>query len=296
MATSVTVRVPAKVNLHLSVGPLRADGFHDLTTVFHAVSLHDDVVAAPADGLSCVVRGEGAQTLTTGADNLAVRAAAALARSVGVEPAVALELVKGIPVAGGMAGGSADAAGALVACDALWQTGTSREDLLTIAAELGSDVPFCLLGGTALGTGRGEQVTPVLVQGEYHWVFALAGFELSTPRVYAEHDASPPTEGPGPDGVLSALRSGDAVALGRALHNDLQAAALRLRPALRRTLDAGLEAGALGAVVCGSGPTCAFLARSRSDAVALAAALSAEGVCRSVRSASGPVPGARVLA
>jgi 4-diphosphocytidyl-2-C-methyl-D-erythritol kinase len=288
--------VPGKVNLHLSVGPRRPDGYHDVTTVLQAVSLYDDVTAVGGqDEITCTVAGEGSGELPTDSDNLAVAAALRLAVVAGVTSGVRLDLLKGIPVAGGMAGGSADAAGALVACDALWHTNVGREELDRLAATLGSDVPFALHGGSALGVGRGEQVSPVLARGQFHWVFALAERGLSTASVYAEHDRGDPRPERGPDGVLAALRAADTVALGRALHNDLEAAALRLRPSLRRTLDAGLERGALGAVVSGSGPTCAFLVASRGDAVALAAGLSGAGVCRGVRTAHGPVPGARVV-
>lgn len=299
----VTVRVPAKLNLHLAVGGRRPDGFHELTTVFQAVSLFDDVTAAPGPGITVEVSGEGASDVPLDDGNLAVRAARLLAEHAHADAAAHLTLHKGIPVAGGMAGGSADAAGALVACDALWATGLSREELAGLAAELGSDVPFVLHGGTALGTGRGERLTPVLGTGTYHWVLALAGGGLTAAEVYAEHDRSPAQRRrPGtvrrddlPDGVLAALRSGDPVALAGALHNDLQVAALRLRPGLRRVLDAGDELGALAGLVSGSGPTIALLARSASDAIVLAAALSAAGVCRTVRRASGPVAGARVV-
>ena len=295
----VTVRAPAKVNLHLSVGRLRGDGFHELTTVFHAVGLYDELDARPADALTVTVIGEGAEDVPTDGSNLAVRAAALLGLETGNRPDVALTIRKGIPVAGGCAGGSADAAAALVACDALWGTALSRADLAELGARLGSDVPFSIHGGTALGTGRGEQLTPVLGHGTYSWVLALVTGGLSTPDVYAELDRQRES---GPVGVvsdtsrvLSALRSGDAVALGHALSNDLQPAALALRPDLRRLLDTGSDLGALGAVVSGSGPTVAFLARSDDHAVALAAALAGQGVCRSVRRADGPVPGARVV-
>jgi len=295
----VTVRVPAKINLHLAVGPRRDDGYHELTTVYQAVSLHDDITASSFSGLRVTMRGEGADAVPTDDSNLAVRAAQALAAYAGVEPAVHLEILKGIPVAGGMAGGSADAAGALLACDALWGTRLERAQLVEVAAGLGSDVPFCLLGGTALGTGRGEQLTQVLAKGSYHWVLALAESGLSTPAVYAELDrlraSSDPRLAPASDRVLTALRRGSPAELGRALTNDLQAAALALRPQLRLVLEAGRDLGALGAAVSGSGPTCAFLVASGEDAVALAAALAGAGVCRTVRRAHGPVGGARTI-
>lgn len=307
--SSVIVRTPAKVNLHLGVGDVRADGFHELVNVFQAVSLTDDVTArAPDDdGVTLAVTGEYVRGVPLDRRNLAVRAAHALAEHAGVPAEVALQLRKQIPVAGGMAGGSADAAAALVACDALWGTRASRDDLQTVAATLGADVPFALVGGTAVGRGMGEQLTPALARGEFHWVFAVASTGLSTVKVYAEFDrlrngSRPAPDGPGgsehpvePDALMSALASGDEVALGRALHNDLQPAAVSLRPTLRRTLAAGRELGAIGALVSGSGPTCAFLAHSADHAVDLAVELASAGVCRVVRRARGPVPGARVV-
>ncbi len=297
---SVTVRAPAKVNLQLSVGALRPDGFHDLVNVFHAVALYDDVTARPGRGGPTVtVSGESAEQVPTDESNLAVRAALALADAAGVAPDVELHIAKGIPVAGGMAGGSADAAAALVACDALWGTRLERGDLHEIAEGLGADVPFALLGGTAVGLGTGTHLTPALARGRFAWVFALAEGGLSTPEVFAEYDRQ--VEGrilPEPrmsDALMTALRAGDAVALGQALANDLQRPALALRPRLQFTLDVGIEHGALGALVSGSGPTCAFLARDESHALDLAVALSAAGVCRTVRRADGPVHGARIL-
>lgn len=295
----VTVRVPAKVNLHLAVADRRPDGYHELVTVFHAVSLFDEVTARPAGRLSVSIRGEGADELPADETNLAARAAVLLARRAGVAPAVRLELTKAIPVAGGLAGGSADAAGALVACDALWRTALARDELAELAAELGSDVAFALAGGTELGTGRGERLTPVLAPGQWHWVLAVSDAGLSTPAVYAELDRlreAGATDRIGPvEPLLEALRSTEPHRVAGLLANDLQAAALTLRPALRQTLRAGVELGALGALVSGSGPTCAFLAGSHDRAVRLAAALAGAGVARTVRVAYGPVPGARVV-
>lgn len=293
------MRAPAKVNLHLSVGRRRDDGFHDLTTVFQAVGLYDDVELRRADALSCTVTGESADQVPTDDTNLAVRAVRLMAEHTGNAPDLAVRISKGIPVAGGCAGGSADAAAALVACDALWGTGLAKDELAALAARLGSDVPFALHGGTALGTGRGEQLTPVLGQGTYSWVLALSDGGLSTPEVYAQLDRQRETGPVGvvtdPADVLSALRQGDAVALGRALGNDLQPAALALKPALRLLLETGRDLGALGALVSGSGPTVALLARDEGHAVALASALAGQGVCRTVKRADGPVSGARVV-
>ena len=299
---SVTVRVPAKVNLHLSVGLARDDGYHELVTVFHAVGLWDDVVATmpKRPGITIEVIGEGQGVVPVDASNLAWRAAQLVAAEAGIEPAVHLQLRKGIPVAGGMAGGSADAAAALVACDALWDLGIAKARLHELAAQLGSDVPFALHGGTAIGTGRGEQLTPVLSRGEFQWVFALAEGGLSTPAVYAECDrlreGATVLEPYVSDMLMQALRAGDAVLLGKALHNDLQPAALSLRPSLRQVLEVGEEYGALGGLVSGSGPTCAFLVSGDEASIDLAVALSASGTCRTVKRATGAVPGARVVA
>ena len=296
----VVARAPAKLNLHLTSGPRREDGYHELTTVFHAVSLHDELTVEPAGALSLTITGEGAGELPVDSSNLAVKAVRLLAQETGHDPSVAMTLHKGIPVAGGCAGGSADAAAALVACDALWGTALSKDELSALGARLGSDVPFSLHGGTALGTGRGERLTPVLAHGSYAWVLALAAGGLSTPAVFGELDrqreAGTPAVAGDPAGVLAALRSGSSVALGAALSNDLQAPALTLRPGLRRLLDTGLELGALGGIVTGSGPTVAFLAPGVGAARDLAAALTSHDVCRSVRVAIGPVPGASVVA
>ncbi len=299
--STVRVRVPAKVNLHLGVGPARRDGFHELVTVFQAVDIYDTVTASPAVGLEIAVHGEGADEVPADERNLAWRAAVLLAEAAEVAPNVRLEITKSIPVAGGMAGGSADAAAALIACAELWQTGSTRDGLATLAGRLGSDVAFPLVGGTALGTGRGELLTPALATGTFHWVFALASFGISAGDAYRELDrlrtatrAARPIGSP--DAVLDALRAGDPHRLAPVLGNDLQPAVLSLSPGLRRTLAAGRELGALAGIVSGSGPTCAFLTADADAATRLAAALAADGVCRTARVASGPVPGARVVA
>lgn len=296
---SVTVRVPAKVNVQLAVGAARPDGFHDLANVFLAVGLYDEVTVAPAETLRITCAGPDAGQVPLDASNLAARAATALAARYGIAPDVHIHIDKDIPVAGGMAGGSADGAGALLACDALWSTGASRDELLGICAELGSDVPFSLTGGAALGTGRGERLTPVEVGGAFHWVFAVADGGLSTPAVYREFDRlTAGTRVPEPvasDALLDALRTGDAKALAGAVSNDLQAPALSLRPSLADTLAAGTGAGALAALVSGSGPTTAFLTEDEATAREVAAALTASGTCRTARTAASPAPGATVL-
>jgi 4-diphosphocytidyl-2-C-methyl-D-erythritol kinase len=317
---AVTVRVPAKINLQLSVGPPRADGYHDLVTVFHAVSLFDEVTATNATRDRVTVSGEGASQVPADGDNLALRAVTALRTVIPGGPGVHIAIAKRIPVAAGLAGGSADAAGALVACNELWEAGLTQPELADIAGTVGSDVAFALLGGTAVGRGRGEQLTPALAPATpYHWVLALADGQLSTPAVYAALDKQRAARagrpgapddrgaagGPGSPGgagepvldaaLMSALRAGHASQVGRVLSNDLQPAALSLFPALRKTLAAGLELGALGALVSGSGPTCVFLAANAKRATDLAVSLSGAGVCRSVARVTGPVPGAAVV-
>ncbi|MDJ0394005.1 4-(cytidine 5'-diphospho)-2-C-methyl-D-erythritol kinase [Rhodococcus sp. G-MC3] len=295
----VVVRAPSKVNLHLSVGDLREDGYHELTTVFQALSLSDEVSVVPSQGLRVIVKGADAKSVPTDERNLVWKAAVLLADAVGREPLVEITIGKGIPVAGGMAGGSSDAAATLVALDAMWKLELSRGELTDLAAKLGSDVPFVLHGGTAVGTGRGEKLLPVLSRNSFHWVLALAKGGLQTPAVFTELDelrvkGTPPRLGE-PDALMQALVSGDAHALAPLLGNDLQVAAVSLLPQLRRTLRAGVAAGALAGIVSGSGPTCAFLCADSDAAVSVGAELSGAGVCRTVRVASGPVPGARVV-
>ncbi|WP_432483368.1 4-(cytidine 5'-diphospho)-2-C-methyl-D-erythritol kinase [Kineococcus esterisolvens] len=303
---AVTARAPAKVNLLLEVGPRRDDGYHDLVTVFQALDLTEDVTATAADGFSVEVEGAGGVDVTgvpLDERNLALRAALLLAERAGVRGGARLTVRKGVPVAGGMAGGSADAAAALVACDALWRTHLGLEALGELAAELGADVPFCLHGRTAVGTGRGDRLVPVLTAAPFHWVLVLAGRGLSTPAVFAECDRLREVSGePVPEAdagerlraVEAALRTGDPAALAAALANDLQEAACSLAPELVGTLAAGAEAGALAGLVSGSGPTVALLAASAPDARRLAAALR-PALGERVRTATGPVPGARVL-
>jgi 4-diphosphocytidyl-2-C-methyl-D-erythritol kinase len=295
------VRVPAKINLQLSVGPPRADGYHDLVTVFHAVSLFDEVSVTPADSDSVLVTGEGANLVPADGDNLALRAVNAMRAAVpGIDEPVRVAIKKRIPVAAGLAGGSADAAGALIACNELWAAGLTQQQLCEIAADVGSDVAFAVLGGTAVGRGRGEQLTQALVpNAQYHWVLAFADGQLSTPSVYAKTDElrGDAAAIPAPDldaTLMAALRAGDPVRVGKALGNDLQPAALALFPALRKTLDTGREFGALGALVSGSGPTCLFLARDAAHAREIAVSLTGTGSCRAVAVASGPVAGAGI--
>ena len=299
---SVTVRVPAKVNLQLSVGPRESDGYHNLVSVFQAVSIFDEVTLTKShagSGVTISITGEQTHGVPEDDSNLAVKAAKLVGERFDFDVDVHIEVKKSIPVAGGMAGGSADAAGTLVAMDALYRLEISREELFALGAELGSDVPFMISGGTAVGTGRGDQLTAALSRGTYHWVFALSTVGLSTPSVYAECDrmraeyevADPKVS----DTLMQSLLAGDAEAVGKSLHNDLQAPACSLRPALSLVLEVGRDYGALGALVSGSGPTVAFLVTDEEAGLDLAVALTASGVVGSVARATGPVHGARLI-
>jgi 4-diphosphocytidyl-2-C-methyl-D-erythritol kinase len=296
---SVTVRVPGKVNVYLGVGPREFSGYHELATIFQAVGIYDEVTVSAADSLTISGLGAFADRIPTDETNLAWKAAELVARACGEEPNVHIQIDKSIPIAAGMAGGSADAAATLVACDTYWNAGIPRDQLDAMAATLGSDVPFMLHGGCALGVGRGDVLSPVMIRGSFHWVFATFDEGLSTAQIYEktdelrglEFEAEPevPTE------LLSALARGDAPALGRLLHNDLQLAATTSRPQLGRVLEQGIDYGALGAIVSGSGPTCAFLVRDESSAIDLVVALKASGLVDDVLRTHGPVHGARVI-
>jgi len=296
---SVTVRVPGKVNVYLGVGPREFSGYHELATIFQAVGIYDEVTVSAADSLKISGLGAFADQIPTDETNLAWKAAQLVARACGEDPNIHIQIDKSIPIAAGMAGGSADAAATLVACDTYWNAGIPRDQLDAMAATLGSDVPFMLHGGCALGVGRGDVLSPVMIRGSFHWVFATFDEGLSTAQIYEktdemrglEFEAEPevPTE------LLSALARGDAPALGRLLHNDLQLAATTSRPQLGRVLEQGIDYGALGAIVSGSGPTCAFLVRDESSAIDLVVALKASGLVDDVLRTHGPVHGARVI-
>ncbi|MEY5144985.1 MAG: hypothetical protein RL745_352 [Actinomycetota bacterium] len=300
-AGSVVVRAPAKINLGLAIGPLRDDGFHDLATVFHAVDIYDTVTVSaclPSErGVSVRMDGVSGE-VPADATNLAWQAAQSVAARIGREPDVRISIDKRIPVAAGMAGGSADAAATLVACSCLWDAELDNDQLVELAAGLGSDVAFALYGGSMLGRGRGEQLSPVLGRANLRWVIAVSDEGLSTHRVYQRldelraDDVVAQLRSDACAQVLTALAGGEVDAIGAALTNDLQAAAIALRPSLSRTLDVGMSAGAVGGVVSGSGPTCCFLAPDDETAVDISVALMSEAACDRVMQARGPVPGA----
>lgn len=297
----VHVRAPGKLNLFFEVGGVQEDGYHDVASAYQAVSLYEDVWATPSDDFSVTISGTVDVTGVPADDrNLAVRAARLVAQRIGHRGGVHLDIVKSVPVAGGMGGGSADAAAALVACDALWGAELGSAELHKLAARLGADVPFALMGGTAIGTGRGDQLSPALAKGRFDWVVVPSDEGLSTPEVYRHLDVLRAERAVGalrvPDvdpGVLHALRAADPVALAERTRNDLQAAALSLRPSLRGVLELGEQSGALAGMVSGSGPTLAFLAADPESALELQITLSAAGF--EALHVHGPVAGARVV-
>lgn len=328
-ARAVTAVAPAKINLLLGVGDLRPDGFHDVLTVYRAVDLWEEVTVGFAeadpgaqdgagvqggaprsddDDIAITVSGPGADQVPTDRTNLAARAVQLLRDEAGSDAPIAIQIRKGVPVAGGMAGGSADAAAALVATNRLLGMGLSRAALEERGAQLGSDVPFCIRGGTAVGTGRGEELATLLhARTPQHVVVALADGGLSTPVVFAELDRLRAEYADDPDRALvsarvsgteplvQALAEQDQAAVADLLANDMEPAALSLMPALRRTLRAGQEAGALHGMVSGSGPTCLFFCSDREHAISVAAEISESGVAREVRITSGPVGGAQIV-
>ena len=307
-ATTVRVEAPGKVNLFLSAGAPGADGYHPLTTVFQAVRLIETVTARSqsraAHGSITLSLEDAAVGVPTDSYNHAVRAARLLAEATGVTDGVDLTIRKRVPVAGGMAGGSADAAATLIACNALWGTGLGPDELQDLAMRLGADVPFPLLGATAVGHGRGDRLTPLMTRGRYLWVLAFAARGLSTPAVFRRFDelasarsssgvGASPAEAP--ETMTSALRAGDARALAGALHNDLQEASVSLLPEIAEIMTTAERAGALRAIVSGSGPTVAALVPDATSATRVIRALTASELVRGTARVDAPVAGARVV-
>jgi 4-diphosphocytidyl-2-C-methyl-D-erythritol kinase len=274
------------------VGALQENGYHEVLSVYQALDLRETVTVTSADNWQVSVSGalsaDQIAAVPTGEENLVVRAAKSIAELAGLENPhpVNFEITKNVPVAGGMGGGSADAAAALLAVDELWCTGVDGEALLHKAAELGADIPFALIGGTAIGVGKGDDLEPIDDVNQLHWVLVPMDVGLSTPRVYAKLDEIRAARGENPELVatpskprelISALQFGDAKEVARYLHNDLQEAAVALMPELSITMHAGLAAGALAAMVSGSGPTVAMLAESAAAAQSIANHLAFEG-------------------
>lgn len=311
-ARHVTVSAPGKVNLSLRVGPPGADGYHPVASVYLAVNLRETVTAIQrTDGRVTVGPSPRHMSLVDTQDvpwderNLAHRAAVHLQEALGLDPAthgVHLEVAKQVPVAGGMGGGSADAAAALLACSVLWETGHTRGQRAELAAPLGADVPFGVLGGAAVGLGTGAELTPVAARTPVHLVLVPAEAGLSTPVVFQTLDELR-RDGHLPEGperpavnqdVVRALTAADPLALATAMDNDLQTPAVALFPELADVLDLGMDEGALRGMVSGSGPTLLFVARDEQGALLLASAVEERTGVRALP-VHGPVHGAHVL-
>jgi 4-diphosphocytidyl-2-C-methyl-D-erythritol kinase len=300
-ARTLTVLAPGKVNAGLKVGGPQADGYHDLATLYVAVSCYDEITIAPARRLQITVSGPSADQVPSDGSNLAARAAVLLGDRCGIAPSVHIHINKRIPVCGGMAGGSSDAAAVLLACNAMWGTGLGIPELGALGAKLGVDVPFCLLGGAAIGRGRGDLLDPLTVARPFHWVFAISHDGLSTPAMFKalderrERTASPIAAPVLSDGLLRAFVSGDPHRLASEMVNDFDSVAAELRPSLVDTRRIGLEAGALAGLLAGTGATYAFLAAGAEEARIVGERLWASGNCAAVRIAQGPVPGPEIV-
>lgn len=329
----VTAVAPGKVNLGLRVGPPRSDGYHPVATLYFAVSLTEEVTVAPRadEAITITLSDRSAFTqvehrdastgeaffteVPLGETNLAYRAADLLRsalrdRDAGVlsfpgqsRPTygVDITITKNVPIAGGMGGGSADAAATLVACSALWDAGLTKEQLAELGAQLGADVPFSILGGAAVGQGTGEDLSPLLVRGELHLVIVPASSGLSTPAVYGQLDqmrrSAEVTVGEIPEldpDLVRAVCAADAEGVATVMTNDLQAPAVQMLPALEDMLDAGLMEGALHGMVSGSGPTVMFITRSVEAAARLATGLQERTDVWAIP-VSGPAAGAHLL-
>lgn len=300
-APFVSVRVPAKINLQLAVGPLDAAGYHEIATIFQAVSLYDEVTVSKvkpgSEHLS--ISGEGADDLPVNQNNLAFKAIREIAKYVEHPINARIHIDKSIPIAGGMAGGSADAAAVLIAVNQLWQLNLTSEQLTTIASEIGSDVAFLLFGHTQMGLGRGERLNPVLTRGELNWVIATSSGGLATGEVYKTCDTlregKETVEPVINNELIKALAAGEVKKVASNLSNDLQEAALKLKPELKNLLKAGEDFGAIGSLVSGSGPTCIFLIENKKAAENLVIDLAGSGLAKNVFLASGPVAGAKII-
>ncbi len=280
---TVAAKAPAKINLILRVGSPDNSGYHPLVTVFQAVDIWDEVAVSPADSDHLEIEGSVALSgVPTDQTNIVWRAVEALSAVKGNREPLAIRITKTIPVAGGMAGGSADAAATLVALNELWQLGRTPQQLADIAATLGADVPFSVAGGLALGEGRGDVLTPLTRQQPIHVVVVTSPLALSTPLVYKTLDdlrgAGARTLGALTEAELASVTGDDLDRLAGVVVNDLQAATLQLAPAVQDNLDVLSETGALAALVSGSGPTVFGLCRDQDHASHVADTLRRRGL------------------
>jgi 4-diphosphocytidyl-2-C-methyl-D-erythritol kinase len=271
--SAVIVRAPAKVNLFLEVLAKRPDGYHEIATLLVAVSLYDtlEFKEEPSGALRLRCDEPG---LTTGPDNLVLKAAALLRQRTGCARGAEIRLIKRIPMAAGLAGGSTDCAAALDGLNRLWRLGLSRDELARLGGELGSDVPFFLHTPAAWCTGRGEVVTPVALGRPLDLVIAKPAVGLSTAEVY--RGVTVPDRPETGEEVRRAVGAGDMEEVGRRLHNRLQEAAVRLRPEIEAGLARLRAAGPAGAMMSGSGTSLFALCRDAGEARRVARALRTE--------------------
>lgn len=271
--TIIRFRTHAKVNLFLRVIGLRRDGFHEVETILHGVNLYDEIEMERSDEGVDVTMGfvEGLTgTLPSSEENLIARAAKLLAEGLETKSGAVVRVKKGIPVAAGLGGGSSNAAGALTALAEMWGIELDRNRLFALAEKLGADVPYCLDGGTALATSRGEQLTPLPNIRPMWFVLGGSAEPLLTREVYEQWDETRPGDESSSVPLSMALGAGDSAEVAALLHNDLEVPAFALRPELREKKALLVEAGALGASMSGSGPTTFGIAADEESASVIA--------------------------
>lgn len=269
----IAIGAPAKVNLFLELLGKRPDGYHELTTLMVGLSLRDTLSFADSpDGQIRLTTDR--PDLSTGPDNLIVKAARLLRARTGIEKGASIRLAKRIPLAAGLAGGSTDAAAALVGLDRLWRAGLSNEDLMKLAAELGSDVAFFFATPAAWCTGRGEIVRPLVARRAFDVVLIFPPFGCDTASVY--RNATLPRQPIAGDAVRRAFEAGDVETLSRSVHNRLETAAEIVAPELRTLKEAIGRVAPLGCAMSGSGSTLFALTHDRSEALRVVEKLKAQ--------------------
>jgi len=282
----LTLKASAKVNLALEVLGKRADGYHDIATVMHAVDLFDRLELEAAPTLSLETDDPA---LPTDEGNLVLRAAMLLRQAAGVEAGARIRLVKNIPVAAGLGGGSSDAAAALCGLNRLWRLGWRQPKLAELAVRLGMDVPFFLGRGPALATGRGEILERLQTGGGYALVLVNPGVPLSTREVYDRVPVGWRVEPVGTRRLVEALRTRSAARVAAALTNNFEGFVAPILPAIERMKAALMAAGALGVAMSGSGPTVFAMARSLDHARQIRRRVTRGGwSCWAVRTHAGP--------
>lgn len=250
---SITVLARAKINLVLDVLGKRPDGYHEVEMVMQSIELHDCLEFSPGTGgISLAVEGGD---VPSGKENLVYRAAELICLHAGIKDGVNIRLKKNIPAAAGLGGGSADAAAALVALNEMWGIGYSLSELMRLGEQLGADVPFCLRGGTALARGKGERLEQLPPCPRFGLVLVKPPFGVSTAAVYRAFAPGPVEKKPDCRAMVRALQEGDVAGIVENLANALEPVAFKMHPQIACIKRKLVEAGALGALMSGSGPT-----------------------------------------